>query len=431
MKGKVRRGLGVLLCAIIMCSGFTVQAAKKQSNLDWHNSMEELVEFQARVNTTYSFSVNDADNVAISNRELTDTGVVYMEYEVGKVTMDESYQMGLLIADGASNKNLMENGHSQMQYANFEKGQGSPMLVEGAKYFICFAKRDGEFETYVQRVYKGEISKVRFPHVIGEWDDSYEYFTLFFGEGWSSISAEFKNFKCYDTTGKNLGIQLNSDHVKVDIVSDGEVDDLEYCLATYYCKENPELGMIVLQDDTNGYHETSAGKENFTYKIVQEDEELVTLYLLYPEGKEVYDYKYVMLADDDGNRYTRLRDVKAAFVTDEETIVKEVTAKNGYRVEEPEAPKKSGAEFAGWYLGNDEAYDFDSVATESITLYAKWSGEDGQEYISTGQAVKKNIDYSLIITLAGSVLISAGCIAGSILILKKGKNGKREERKIK
>ena len=427
MKEKVRRGIGVLLCVVVLFGGFTVQATESESKLDWHNSMEELLEFRARVNTTYAFSVNDADNVAISNRKLTDTGVVYMEYEVGKVTMDESYQMGLLLADGESNKNLMENGHSQMQYNNFVKGEGSPMLVEGAKYFICFAKREGSFETYVQRVHNGQVSKIRFPHLIGTYDDSYPYYTLFFGEGWSSISAEFKNFRCYDAAGKNLGIQLNSDHLKVAITSEGAIDDLEDCLATYYCKENPELGMIVLHDDTNGYRETSEGKENFTYEIIQEDEDYIALYLQYPDGKEGYDYKYVMLADESGNRYTRLRDVKATFVTDEETVVQEVTAKNGYRVKEPEKPKKKGYEFVGWYLGNDEAYDFDSVATESVTLYAKWSGEDGVEYVSTGQVIKEERNYAPIITIVASALISAGCITGSILILKKGKGKKQDE----
>ena len=46
----------------------------------------------------------------------------------------------------------------------------------------------------------------------------------------------------------------------------------------------------------------------------------------------------------------------------------------GYKATEPEAPTKTGYNFAGWYSDSTltNEYDFDSAVTDSIVLYAKW-----------------------------------------------------------
>ena len=57
------------------------------------------------------------------------------------------------------------------------------------------------------------------------------------------------------------------------------------------------------------------------------------------------------------------------------------TVTSGGKVVEPNIPSKTDYEFCGWYTSTDggqtldSAYDFDTVLTKNITLYAKWLGE--------------------------------------------------------
>ena len=57
------------------------------------------------------------------------------------------------------------------------------------------------------------------------------------------------------------------------------------------------------------------------------------------------------------------------------------TVESGKSAVEPDTPFKTGYAFCGWYTSADggqtldSAYDFDTVLTKNITLYAKWLGE--------------------------------------------------------
>ena len=58
------------------------------------------------------------------------------------------------------------------------------------------------------------------------------------------------------------------------------------------------------------------------------------------------------------------------------------TVTSGEKVVEPDIPSKTDYEFRGWYTSTDggqtldsTAYNFDTVLTKNITLYAKWFGE--------------------------------------------------------
>ena len=106
-------------------------------------------------------------------------------------------------------------------------------------------------------------------------------------------------------------------------------------------------------------------------------------------------------------------------MTGEETIVKPVNVDTRYRVEKPENPTKEGDEFLGWYMGNGKEYKFDSVITESISLYAKWRSEDGREYLAVDQDVVKVFDFEPVIAISASVVVLAGLITGYIILAKK------------
>jgi len=55
-------------------------------------------------------------------------------------------------------------------------------------------------------------------------------------------------------------------------------------------------------------------------------------------------------------------------------VYKTVTVKRGETVEIPVNPTRDGYTFEGWYTAenNGEKFDFDTIITEDITLYAKW-----------------------------------------------------------
>lgn len=430
MKLKMKALLYLLLMVLVLSGTIPVQAADEKNGTK--REMEELIQFQPLVDSCYSFTVNDAMNICISNREKTKSNVVYMEYEVGTVTKDQSNQSIVAVSTSPSTMIMGGIGKAKSNVLTYKTESGSPMLVSGAQYYICFAKRDGNLETYVQRTIDGKSEIVKFPYEYGEWNDAFEYFTLFFGEERSrKMSFELKNFKCYDETGKDLGIQLDSENIRVEIHQWGLMDDHSICEAAYFCEEKPELGLIVLGEKCKGYRDVNGEKEEFEYAVYAKGEDPAVLNLRFKGGKEAYDYQYIVLTDDEGNQYQRLQNVRVTFVTDQESKTELVTMAEGYRIKEPEAPSKKGTKFVGWYLGNDEKYDFNSIVSDSITLYAKW--EDGPEFKEINNAVlssdkeaqgQLNDGTTKIIAIGISAVTIVGCAICSILILRRKKHAK-------
>ena len=424
MKQKVMYGLGLMLCVLLLCGSVPVEAAK--SKVNGSTSMEELKQFRPVVDSCYSFSVEHAFNVSISNKETTDTGVVYMEYEVGEVKEDTSYQMAILNASTPSVAIMGGVGKSIYHYRNFEREAGCEMLVPGAQYYICFAQRADKLEFYVQRTINGVVELMKFPDCIGSYDKAFEYFTLFFGEGRNHwISAEFKNFRCYDGNGKDLGIQLDSENAPlVEITQKGLMDDTSLFEGGYYCADKPELGLIVLGKDFEGYQEVDGKLTAFSYDVYGNGGEPATLYLKYEDGKTVWNYSYLMMLDESGNKFKKLQNAKVTFVVGDDTTVQDVTVEDGYRIKEPENPTKLGDTFLGWYLGNDEKYEFDSIVDESITLYARWEG-DGHDYITAEQLEVRSSILPILIGIGGFVLIIGVSVGVSILIRRRKQHAKK------
>ena len=195
----------------------------------------------------------------------------------------------------------------------------------------------------------------------------------------------------------------------------GEIENYSKSKAVYYCKENDEF--IVLSDDNKAIKQLGNKKEEATYKILNRDE----LYLVFEDGKETYNYTSLLIKDEKENQYKRMKDSTVTFVTGEEETEVSVDATSGYRVSEPEAPTKKDNTFKGWYLSDDTAFDFDTVVTESITLYAKWEDGDGNEYLA--QTFKHSTNNSsMVIAIAASAVILAGFGTGCTILVKRGKN---------
>ena len=66
-----------------------------------------------------------------------------------------------------------------------------------------------------------------------------------------------------------------------------------------------------------------------------------------------------------------------SFNTNGGSTVPQIKGNYGDEIEEPNSPKKAGHKFIGWYTNPEltEEYEFDTIPSENITLYAKWIEE--------------------------------------------------------
>lgn len=80
----------------------------------------------------------------------------------------------------------------------------------------------------------------------------------------------------------------------------------------------------------------------------------------------------------DGTEYIRLTQYLVTFDTDGGSEVEQqtVNAASGYLATKPADPTKEGYTFAGWFLSDNTQFSFNTVLTESVTLYAHWTFAD-------------------------------------------------------
>lgn len=83
------------------------------------------------------------------------------------------------------------------------------------------------------------------------------------------------------------------------------------------------------------------------------------------------------------------------FDTGNGSSVSDQLLQSGATARKPENPTLKGYTFAGWYTTRDysEKFDFDTKITKTITLYAKWTKIDGNDYVDD------NFDKVLVLTI--------------------------------
>lgn len=130
---------------------------------------------------------------------------------------------------------------------------------------------------------------------------------------------------------------------------------------TEYAKKVEENGKLIRPTDPEkeGYvfdawykESTFDNKWDFENDIVAADTKLYAKFL--PEAEVT---KYTVI-----------------FKSDENTVINTVTVKEGNSVGEPKNPVKDGYQFDGWYtdVNCTDKYDFNTVVSADLTLYAKW-----------------------------------------------------------
>lgn len=370
------------------------------------------LEYDTKIQQSYDLSCVDVYNVAILNKRTTEADIIYMEYTV------ESRDSGIYQSGAISTiKPSITYPHNEgiLLYDMLAEGDGNgPLLDEGASYIVQFKPSDAAYNVLVQKTKDGATEVFSFGMAWGTYNPEAGYVGLWFGEGTNSpVTFSLKNLKCYDEHGNNLGVQSNQ--LALNIQQRGERDDYYGCEAMYYSKETDTI--YALYENNIAKKITGDVTEEFTYEIWEN-----TIHF-YGEGeKESYEYVYQRFYTDEAI-YERMGTYYVNFVTGtDETLERQtINTDNGYMAMRPEEPTKEGADFEGWVLSDGTTYDFNSIVSESITLYAKWS--DGVSYEAAAATNGSNM--SMMITIVCSVVVLALGVVISVIIARRG--GKKDE----
>lgn len=393
MRQKIKRSMSLFICIAVLCCAIPVHAKK------------ETVKISEK---EYAVILNEAANVFIGNKQEMDGKVgskVFFTYTVEEVTLNQTSNDGVVAALNNGDAYPYENGGARYW------SSGSRLFEQGYTYVFRLERTENGFEYQGLKMKGDKISGITFTHVPDTLDGKFIYYGIWAGGlKTEKLSAVLSHVRCYDEKGNNLGIESNLEIGKVRVYDGGEAEDYTQLQGGYYCEKTDTA--ILLKGDKTAVKIIEGVKEEVPYNVYYNSQ----LNLLYEEGKEIYGYTHMQLTDDTDALYRRLQNSKVRFVTGEEVIIKEANLENDYSVEKPEDPKKKDNVFKGWYLGTNEAYDFDGIITESLTLYAKWQDGDGNEYLAVdGEAV----NWELIISVGVSVLIAAGAVVACIMLVKR------------
>ncbi len=122
----------------------------------------------------------------------------------------------------------------------------------------------------------------------------------------------------------------------------------------------------------------------------------------------------------DGTEYIRLTQYLVTFDTDGGSEVEQqtVNAASGYLATKPADPTKEGYTFAGWFLSDNTQFDFNTVLTESVTLYAHWMFADNAGGNTEGES-----GGGCSGLFAGTSAIAAAALIGAaVVVLAKRKH---------
>ena len=365
----------------------------------------------------YSFSLKEANRIAVSNLRPTDSSVVFMEYTVKNVKAENVTQSGGVITKNPTAVYPFQGVSGQLNYTAYKEAEECDMLTEGAHYLLRFERDADSFEVLVKRTLNGKTDYIIHSNYYGVYSNNSRYVSVWFGED-CSLTADFEDVKCYDSKGKNLAIQTNKGAA---ITHYGKLEDYSACAAVYYCKANNTF--ITLDDECNAGRKVDGETESVmgTYYI---REAVLTLNI--GEEAQNFDYTYRALVDEDKNTYIRMKDSEVVLMTkavDGEMIkTVSVTAADGYKLSQPDDPTREGQTFLYWVKGDGKEYNFEEVVTESMTLYAVWDGEEA--YKETGIPVVKEDIRPVVIVAVICVLLVTVTVSGIVWLSRRKKHEK-------
>ena len=370
---------------------------------------------------SYSFSVKEAACFAFGSERYSKSNVIMLEYSVENVKAEGVTQSGAELTNAPT---AVYPHDVDMGYLNFDfhsTDSQTKLLTEGANYLVRMERQTDGFAVLVKRTMpNGAVDYFSFANYAGTFKEEFGYFVMWFGEN-CKVTADFKNVKCYDENGNNLAIQTNQG---VEITHYGGLEDYSQCAATYYCKEN---STIITLDQECGASRKVIGETGETQGVYSVDNGVMELKL--DGDSETCTYAYEYFKDSAGNKYIRLRDKKVTFmskrISGEVLAMTTVGADTDYKIERPEDPTQGNGNFVSWVDGAGKEYDFDTIVTESTTLYAVWDGE--QEWEAVQLFTENGLNIGLIVTGIVCVLLIGGTVAASLIFVRKRRVYEQED----
>lgn len=377
------------------------------------------------VDHSYSFSLKKSRAVFFGSARKSDSKTIFLEYTIKNVQIENVGQVGPLITMSPNTTNPYEIGKGYLNYQNEAEGVPFKLLTEGAHYIVCFRRAEGKLETLVKRTLpSGKTDYFSFPLYYGTYSEDFDYVGIWVSKwkGKSSLTADFTNVKCYDAKGNNLAIQTNKGVV---IKHYGNLEDYSLCQDTYYCRAKNNF--INLNDDcTATIRQDGDNAEKVGSYYIRDS----IMHLAVDNKKEQFTYYYNSFADNEGNKYIRLDDTRVTFYSNEiggeeiETVT--VTAKEGFKATEPSQPKAEGKDFVYWCTGDGQKYDFNTVVTGPLNLYAVWDGEEG---ILTGIFDDDFVLQPVVIVAILCTILIAGTVIVISITNRRKKHAKGKPKK--
>ena len=378
----------------------SLATVKKAGPVDKDTEVEHWYRVEAVSNT----------NLAISNEKPLTTDKMYMEFTVAEADTTCN-QSGIAFSNYPNNTYPHSNG--QLRYQSIPEGSGSLLLEPGADYMIVMEKGKFSFTAYVQITKDGNTTTKVFPNISGTYDDTAQYFSLWFGTG-ANYKSSFvlENVKVYDSQKNNLGIQSNSSQLQVRHF--GAVLDYAACEAIYYCQESGN-SYTLYADQTMKMQRQGVVTEG-TYRV---SEGKITITV---DGQpETFDYLYSGFTVND-QYFKRLYNYQVRFVAGNGSVdqIQYCNMENGYYVTKPADPELKGCTFEGWCTIDGTAYDFDEIVTQSKILYAKWTNNAGVTYLAVEGAPQKAEGGTNTAAIVISVLMVLASVVAAVLIIRGG-----------
>lgn len=371
-----------------------------------------------KVKQNYDITITEQCNIAISNRIASTASRIFIEYKV----VSGEYQLNQNgVALSGEPTSDYPHRYAALNHKTYDEPQKSIDLLEvGAEYVVMIERNELNYDVTVQKIKDGRTETFWIYNIAGPYEETYPYVSLWFGAGTTNkASFKLENFKIYDEKQNNLGVQCN---VSAAIINRGEPEDYAGCEAAYYCKENGNI-MALFKDKMLQF---TAGDTTVEARYRITDNEMT---VSYADGDENYEYLYKRITDKDKNIYERLYSYQVAFVTGSDTKIETQTLSNitGYMAKCPEEPVFENYKFEGWYTSDGTEFDFEQIVTESVTLYAKWSGDGGVTFIADEGATEV-AELSYLWIGSGVVLFIAGLLVCVFFMRKGAKNeGKKKE----
>ena len=191
MKHGWKKGIGMLLCAMILCTAIPVQA-------------EEQVKISDK---EYLLSLTNAGPLYISNETPVNGEVgskVFLTYTVAEVTNDTATQNGII---GAKKNDVAypytkEHGGT-MKYTQLT--DKTVLFEEGCTYVFRFERTEAGFDYSCAKLKGDKEVGIEFLSTAnGATDDAFNYYGIYCAGG-GGITALLNHVRCYDEKGNDLG----------------------------------------------------------------------------------------------------------------------------------------------------------------------------------------------------------------------------------